>query len=364
MRKWIIGVMLLMLAAGLYWRLRPKAPVLAEAYAGDSSVTVWNTTAQVRQNVADLHWGDPVQVLAHNGAQDQVRTRQGVVGWVDSHSLLDEEVWQKEKHLASEVHGLPLQAAGHTKVYSNIRIEPGRDAQRVSQFPGNVPVAIFARKTAPAPQEPSAGEAAAPDKIEEWLLVYGPSPKSAAAEGATPDVADSTALSSTAEETDLAMGSAEPINTGERQAVPPVAGWVLARFIEFDLPETVRDYATSSGVRPIAWFVLNRVPDPSGLKPQFLVAGSKGAEGQSCDFNMLRVYTWDGAHHRYETAYVESDLCGFLPVHIGKQALTGDPEFHFKGVSRDGTTEDWLYRMKQTTVRRVREGDPLRKSRH
>jgi hypothetical protein len=367
MRRWIIGALLVLIAGGLYWRLRPKPPVLGESYVGEANMTVWTTTAQVRQSVAELHWGDQVEILARSATQDQVRTHQGIVGWVDNRSLLDYSVWQQERRLLDDTRGMPLQSAGHTKVYTNVRVQPGRDTQRVYQFPGEVPLAIFGRAAVEAPQAGSSSDGAAePAKREDWLLVYGPSPGSAIAAGATPSTIASAAASTEPSEKDLVVGSSTPAAggvTSNRQSVPQVAGWVLARFVEFDLPEALRDYASSSGTRPVAWFVLNRVADPAGARPQFLLAGIKGGEGQSCDFNLLRVYTWDVAHQRYETAFVESDFCGYLPVRLGKQVGTGDPEFHFEGMSKDGTKEDWLYRMRQTTVHRVREGEPLRKNR-
>jgi hypothetical protein len=368
MRKWIIGAMLVLIAGGVYWRTRPKPSVLGESYVGEASLTVWSTTAQVRQTVAELHWGDQVEILARNGTQDQVRTHQGLVGWADSRSLLDNGVWQQEKRLLGDTRGMPLQSAGHTKVFTNVRIQPGRDTQRVYQFPGEVPLAIFGRAAVEVAQAGSPSDGATePEKREDWLLVYGPSPGSAIAAGATPSTIASGLPSTKPSGNDLVAGGATPSDgagASNRESSPQVAGWVLARFIEFDLPETLRDYASSSGTRPVAWFVLNRIADPAGARPQFLLAGIKGGEGQSCDFNMLRVYTWDVPHQRYETAYVESDLCGYLPIRLGKQIGTGDPEFRFKGMSADGAKEDWLYRMRQTTVHRVREGEPLRKSRH
>ena len=97
----------------------------------------------------------------------------------------------------------------------------------------------------------------------------------------------------------------------------PVAGWVLARFIELDLPGPVKDYASSADLHVVAWFELNRVPDGSGGEvPQYLVAGSHGGEGGACDFTMLRVYTWGKARKRYETAYTtrKATQCG-PPAH-------------------------------------------------
>jgi len=107
-------------------------------------------------------------------------------------------------------------------------------------------------------------------------------------------------------------------------------------------------------VRPLAWFELNRVSDPSGDKPQYLVAAVRGPEGQVCDFNALRVYTWYGKKRRYETAFIENNLCGQMPVRVGK-GPKGEPEFRFRVM--DGNKEERAYRLNQTVVRRVREAD-------
>jgi hypothetical protein len=133
-----------------------------------------------------------------------------------------------------------------------------------------------------------------------------------------------------------------------------VAGWVLARFVELDLPGPVKDLASSANLHVIAWFELNRVPDGDGGEvPQYLVAGSRGGVGQACDFTMLRVYTWGTKRKRYETAYVESDLCGNLPIHISSGAK--GPQFQFPDVNEGGT--DRTYIMLQTSVRRVKDAN-------
>ena len=135
----------------------------------------------------------------------------------------------------------------------------------------------------------------------------------------------------------------------------PVAGWVLARFVELDLPDPVKDYASSADLHVVAWFELNRVPNGSGGEaPQYLVAGSHGGEGGACDFTMLRVYTWGTARKRYETAYVESDLCGTLPIRISNGAK--GPEFQFPDVDEGGAERKYV--MYQTSVRRVKEATP------
>jgi hypothetical protein len=95
------------------------------------------------------------------------------------------------------------------------------------------------------------------------------------------------------------------------------------------------------------------VGDASGDKPQYLAAGSHGPEGQPCDFTTLRVYTWNAKKTRYETAFIENNLCGQLPVRIAK-GPNSEPEFRFHVM--DGDKNERVYRLIQTVVRRIREG--------
>ncbi len=126
----------------------------------------------------------------------------------------------------------------------------------------------------------------------------------------------------------------------------PIAGWVVARFVSLDLPDPVRDGTSSANIRPIAWFELNRVNDEDGEHPQYLVAGTRGPEGQTCDFTTLRVFTWNRKKSRYETAFIENDLCGALPIRVGKSPK-GEPEFRFHVM--DAAKEERVYHLIQTS---------------
>lgn len=371
MKKWIIGALILALAFGLYLKYRPKTRATGEAYAGEPNVKVWNTTAQVKQSVATLHWGDHVEILAHSGPQMQVRTVAGVVGWADSRSLLDASTWQTESHLLAQARTMPVQAPARTKVFTNLRVEPGRTATRIYQLPGGVPVSILARAVAGAPQAPaaakSAGQAAAGDqdegpKREDWLFV------SVAPSNTVSNASSTTAATPSGPQDDSAQANQAYLVTGNDpaaqrqaggpgQAIPPLAGWVLGRFIDVDLPQALRDNATSAGIHPVAWFVLDRVKSPSGDKPQYLVAGTHGGDGQPCDFTLIRVYTWGAHAQHYETAFVESDLCGSFPIRVGKLAGTNEPEFRFSALTETEPSKERVYVMRQTVVRRVREDE-------
>ncbi len=135
MRKWMIGVMLVVLAAGIYWRVRPKTSVLADAFIGEPNVTLWSSTAQVHESLGELHWGDSVEVLSRNGNQVKVRTPQKIEGWIESHSLLDAASWQGEKKLFQSSHTMAIQACGpHKSFYESASRARPRHRAHLSIF--------------------------------------------------------------------------------------------------------------------------------------------------------------------------------------------------------------------------------------
>jgi hypothetical protein len=355
-RRGVIPIVLI-IAALTYWKLHPHAPkAIVVGYIGDRDITLWNTVAQVRQPVEELHYGDRVEVMREEGASAQVRTAAGTMGWLlDTRELLDSDLWAQSASLLSQARAMPVQARGQTKTVSNLRIQPGRDGKRIYQLQRGAQVVVLERAVADAPQatdENSPDEKAAANgqaaKKEDWLLVLrdeGPSSNVEAESAAD----KSAATVSRATGNPVSSGSGG-IQSGSPVAGPtaPIAGWVLARFIEPDLPGPVKDYASSADLHVVAWFILNRVPDGSGGEaPQYLVAGSRSGEGQPCDFTLLRVYTWSTPRKRYETAYVESNLCGRLPIRTSH--ATAGPAFQF--AEAGAGTGDRTYVMQQTSVR-------------
>jgi hypothetical protein len=360
-RPGAIPAVLILIALG-YWWMRPRPPkFIAVGYIGDRNVTLWNTLAQVKEPVAELHYGDRVEVVRAEGPAVQVRTSSGMQGWLaDSRQVMDATLWDQSGALLKRAETLSVQARGRTKTVSNVRIEPGRNAKRIIQFARGAHVVVLERTVADVPQsteEDSADEKNSADtgqkpKQEGWLLVMR-----------VPDPTTTASVAKPAEESapPVSRASADPVSgnapgtpsapSDSDSSAPPIAGWVLARFIELDLPGPILDYASAADLRVVAWFELNRVPDGSGGEaPQYLVAGSRGSEGQVCDFTMLRVYTWGAVRKRYETAYIESDLCGHLPIRVS--SAPAGAEFHFAEI---GEPAERTYVMQQTAVRRIRE---------
>ncbi len=318
MRRIVVVLALALSAAAAFWWLRPAPRLQGEiAYIVGRNVTAWTRRSQVREPAGLLHYGERVTVLERRSGQARVRSQEGAIGWVDERQLMDAEMWQRSTQLIERSRAMPVQALGRTKVLSNLRSDPGRATPRIYQLPSGAHVQVLERAVAewkPEEGEPARRGSAPQEKQtqprrEDWLLVRT-----------------------------------------RVEDVGEVAGWVLGRFIEPDLPGPLRDYA--AGIHFLAWFELNRVPSEEGEKPQYLAVGTAGPEGQPCDFTLLRFYTWNGTRHRYETAYVESFLCGRLPVRVTAEGPQG-ASFRFTAMGKRGE-EAREYRMRQNIVRRLR----------
>lgn len=339
-RKLLIAVPILVLVALIAWWVRPRHEFLGEAYISERSVNLLSSIAQVRQQIGTLHYGDRVDTLARRNEFVKVRTPAGEVGWIEARYLMDPALWSRSEALLKQVTGLPIQAKGRTKVATNLRVEPGRTAPRLYQFGRGVPLEVVGRASADWVQNSDEKDQSAPQetKKEDWFLVRG---------------------TATRPPGESAARAGLPVTTEPGDQSIPIAGWVIARFLDLDVPDAVRTGASAANLRPVAWFELNRVPDESGEKPQYLLAAARGAEGQPCDFTNLRVFTWNARKSRYETAFIENDLCGQLPIRLAK-GPKGEPEFIFRVL--DGSREERTYRLIQTVVRRIYEDGGVGKS--
>jgi hypothetical protein len=323
MRKILLGAALLLVVCfTAYLRSYHSSAPHEIAYAGNRQVTLMSTTAQVHTPVATVNFGERLVVLERFQDQVKVRTTTGLVGWISERELLSADLWQKARDLDARTRAMPVMARGHTKVLTNLHIAPGRDTPRVRQLAKAVPVAFYERQPIEVPN--SAAKSSEQDegangptvaKKEDWWLVRAHS-----------------------------------------EDEHEISGWILGRFVSLDVPPPLPDYASSANMRIVGWFELNRVKGKSGdAKPQYLVLGAHGPEGRPCDFTMLRVYTWGIQRQRYETAFVDSKVCGRLPIVLTHPSQTpADTQFAFQDVG-GSDPEERIYRMHQTIVRRIKQ---------
>ncbi|HVB98164.1 MAG TPA: SH3 domain-containing protein [Candidatus Dormibacteraeota bacterium] len=303
--------------AWVWWHAQPKPT--GEAYVGMGDVALWDGTGPVRRQLEALSYGEKMVVLDRYSDWVEVRAPKGGVGWVSQDDLIEPEVWKRLGSLAEQVRAMTVQARGHTAVLSNIRIEAGRTSPRIGQLRAKTPVEILARAVvARAGGGDSGGSGGAGPRKEDWLLVR-----------------------------------ARTERMGE------IAGWVLGDFIDEDPPAALVPAVASTGMRPVAWFKLRTVNDPTrGPIPYYLMAGTTGPEGQDCDFTMLRVFTWSIPHQQYETAFVQNGLCGRLPIGVTLESgQAQDVLFRFQNLQPPHAAI-LTYRMRSTIVRLLPQPGP------
>lgn len=330
------------------------------AYVSAQQTFLRDRVATVYNKVATVKNGERLDVLERttNKRFVHVRTTNGADGWVEQRSLVSEDVFQTFQKLAKDNATAPVQAQSTTHAETNLHVAPGRDAEHLYQLPQGGKLSVlkraFAEKALPGaapkskPAAPSPAKEAEKDKDADV-------PENAAPESAEPP------------ETTSGKSGPKPILEDwllVRDAQGRV-GWVLARLVDFDIPLEIAQY--SEGQRMAAFFVLTEVQDNAvkdkddqGLAkkvPEYLVLFTESKDGQPFDFNQVRVFTWNGKRHRYETAYRERKLNGVLPASVGHEDFGKEgtlPTFTLHVRDGDGKVVERKYKLNGPIVRLVK----------
>ncbi len=323
----------------------------------DRIATLYNKVGTIRN-------GDRVEILEKQKRFFKVRTSAGQEGWVESRSLVPQDIFDGFQKLAEENVNAPVQARGTTRAELNMHITPSREAEHLYQLTDGEKLEILKRTTAPKnpPQAPKPIPAP---------KTSAPAPKAAAHPSTKLRAEQAASATHGAPPAANAAGpaTAENVKTGEdaEAAKPPVmedwylvrtaaghVGWVLLRMIDLDIPLDVAQYA--EGQRIVSYFVLNTVADGDKQVPQYLVCLNEPKDGLPWDFNQIRIFTWNRARHRYETAYRERNIEGYLPASTGHRVFDkeGDlPTFTIRKKFENGQMVEETYKLNGPIVRRV-----------
>ncbi len=149
-------------------------------------------------------------------------------------------------------------------------------------------------------------------------------------------------------------------------------GWLLARRMDVDVPDEIGGY--SEGQKIVGAYVLTKVYDPDSslpdkLVPEYISVTNAYKDGLPYDFDQVRVFTWNVKKHRYETAYRQRNIEGYLPVKVSEnknaqgqpipafsitvatsEAVTVDP---LTGAARPAQTDTLTYQLEGGMVKRV-----------
>ena len=310
--------------------------MLEVAYVSAPQVTLRDQVAVISNRVAEVKNGDRLEVLGHEKRFAHVRTASGIEGWIEQRYLIDQKTFDELQRLTQENQNDPVQAPGVLRNETNLHVTPGRETEHLYQLAAGAKVAILKRASvekqgtaAPAPSKPGAKAPPGP-VLEDWWLVR---------DLQKPDV----------QKPDVQKDAQQRI------------GWVLARMVDVDVPLEIAQYA--EGQRFVAFFVLDEVPDAEKKIPQYLCLLTEPHDGLPYDFDQARVFTWNLRKHRYETAYREHGLNGFLPATITQQSFAKEgtlPVFILRVKDDAGQLVERKYKLNNPMVRRVlAPGEPV-----
>jgi len=340
------------------------------AYVAVPQAVLRDRVSAIYNKVGTVSNGQKLEILEHQKRFVKVRTAGNQEGWVEVRFLAGQEVYDGFEKMAKENAKAPAQAKGATRAELNLHLTPARDSEKLYQLPEGEKVDILKRATA---ERSTAG---APKSFslsnQSKREPQKPSSKQAVPVKAVPAVTPPTVRDANAAPPQVIQANAP--QTAQAEGKPAEAkpmddwwlvrdkqgrvGWALGRIIDIDVPMEIAQYA--EGQRIQACFVLNRVHDEArdGNKDvaQYLVLMTENKDGLPFDFNSFRVFTWNLRRHRYETAYRERNIMGFLPVRVGTQSFDKEgtqPVFSVKLQNEDGQATDRTYRLAGPLVRRV-----------
>ncbi len=290
-----------------------------EASLRDHVATIYNKTGLV-------HNGERLQVLERmqNRRFVRVRSPRGEEGWLQERYLADQQTYDQFQRLAEQYRDAPAQSTATVEDKMRVHVQPGRKTGSLYLLDEKQKVGLLARQTvnrnaAPAPpkdadvdtdsSDDDASASGPPAVWEDWWLI--------------------------------------------RDAQKRV-GWVLGRALYLDMPDEIGQYA--EGQRIVAAYPLDQVEDQGQKISEYLVLFTEPKDGLPYDFNQVRVYTRNTRKHRYETAYRERNLAGYLPVTLGQQEFEKEGvlrTFTLRAKDEDGQMKERLYKFKPPLVHRV-----------
>jgi hypothetical protein len=344
-------------------RLRPTA-AREYVYVTAKQQTLRDRVAAVSNRTGTVQNGDRLKVLEHGRRFLRVQTEKGETGWIEERTVVGQDVYDAFAALAKQHEQDAAVATGVVRDEVYVHLTPGRATEKFFRLAEGDKLSLIERATLPK----GGGLKAGPLKNARQAAIPGaatgiaPAKPSSAAAGATSSAgAENKAASAKAAakpEEAAAAKPALPGVAGEAEPAPPVmedwwlvrdakgrAGWVLSRMMDVDAPDALSRYA--EGQRIVGAYVLATVNDPDAPGdnknvPEYVTVLSPYKSGLPYDFDQVRVFTWNPRMHRYETAFREKNIEGYLPVTLkmltdpnGKSvnATTPMPAFQYKVLS-------------------------------
>jgi hypothetical protein len=339
-------------------------------YVNARQTYLHDRVAAVSARVAPVVNGQKLQVLERNRRFLKVKTEKNEIGWLEERSVIDGPTYDGFTKLADDHRNDPVTAQATLRDDLFMHLTPGRNTEHFYLLAGNSKVQLLARATA---------ERTAPGQ----QMTHPVTPQAAQAQQSQTQAKPATAPvpQKPAQTAPTTNQGAQPA-AAEPPPPPPMedwwlvrdaqghTGWLLSGRLDVDVPDEIGLYA--EGQRIVGAWVLATVEDDESQAanhqvPEYLTLLSAPKSGLPYDFDQIRVFTWNVKKHRYETAFRQRDLQGYLPIKVTQRAASGGAASFSLTISADGnartdpatgiarpvTPRTINYQLIDTSVRRV-----------
>lgn len=332
---------LILLAGCSHFRPHPHHEYV---YALVKQVSLRDRVAVVSNRVGEVTNGQRLEVLEHGRRFLRVKTDKGEIGWIEEHQVIDQKTYDEFEQMKKDHEHDPVVATGVLRDEYWLRDAPGRESNRFTLLPEDDKLQLLARASVarPVANQPVPLPVSKPGKPEKPAAPPAP----------------------VMEDYWLVRDSGGHV------------GWVRGRMMDEDVPDGIA--GLGEGQKIVGAYVLRTVYDaeanvPNHQVPEYVTVMAAWKDGLPYDFDQVRVFTWNVRKHRYETAYRERNIAGYLPVTVSQQMFgkQQEPVFSFlvaandavaldpkTGMVKPGDTLTESYHMEGVIVRRIGDGAP------
>ncbi len=260
--------------------------------------------AAVSNRVALVTNGEPLEVVEHGRRFLRTKTSKGEVGWIEDHMVIDQATYDQFAALQQQHAHDPVVATAVLRDDLYLHVKPGRETDRFYLLPENQKLQLLIRASVPKPAPP------------QGFLTAPRAPAAAKEKTATGKEKQAATKAAPAGEPAVPMEDWWLVRDSRGQV-----GWLLSRRLDIDVPDEIAGY--SEGQKIVGAYILTKVSDPDSslpdkLVPEYVSVTNAYKDGLPYDFDQVRVFTWNVKKHRYETAYRQRNIEGYLPVTISQ----------------------------------------------
>jgi SH3-like domain-containing protein len=337
-----------MLLAGCA-RFTPK-PAEEFVYVSAKRTFLRDRLAAVSNRVGEVSNGQKLLVLDRARRFVKVKDDKGEIGWIDGHAIIEQKVYDQFSDLAKQHAKDPVIATGVLRDDAYLHQAPGRQTDRFYLLAENAKLQLITRASVPKPMPPQGVPVPAPAVKSKTTGKKGAAEAQAASAGPPA----------------VPMQDWWLVRDAQGQT-----GWLWSRMMDIDIPAEIA--GLSEGQRYVGAYLLRTVDDPdssfpNGKAPEYVTVINSWQDGLPYDFDQVRVFTWNTRKHRYETAFRQRNLEGYLPVTVSSTFADNqqEPEFSFKvatagdvtidpatGVAHAAQTEVQSYRLEGVIVKKA-----------